>query len=78
MRGHPVLKDAATASLVAPDMRYCGQCARPAVLLDGIAELASYICPLRHLTLLDLTKLKPRPTNESSSPRMGFERRPRE
>jgi hypothetical protein len=73
-----VLKDAAPASIIAPDMRYCGRCARPAVLLDGIAELASYICPLRHLTLLDLTKLKPQRPNESSSPRMDFQRRARE
>jgi hypothetical protein len=73
-----MLKDAATATLIAPDMRYCGQCARPAAYLDGIAELASYICPLRHLTLLDLTKLKPRHANEFSSPRMDLERRARE
>lgn len=73
-----MLKAAATASLIAPDMRYCGQCTRPAVFLDGMAELASYICPLRHLTLIDLTKLKPQRANESGSPRMDFERRARE
>jgi hypothetical protein len=53
-----VLNDLATASMVAPEMRYCGQCARPAVFLDGIGELASYVCPLQHLTLLDLTELQ--------------------
>jgi hypothetical protein len=59
-----VLNDFATASGVAPEMRYCGQCARPAVFRDGIAELASYVCPLQHLTLLNLTELQqqqPRP-----------------
>jgi hypothetical protein len=28
------------------------------VLRDGIAELARYVCPLQHLTLLDLTDLQ--------------------
>jgi hypothetical protein len=51
------LSDFATAP-VAPEMRYCGQCARPAVFRDGIAELARYVCPLQHLTLLDLTDLQ--------------------
>jgi hypothetical protein len=73
-----MLKDTATSALIAPDMRYCSQCARPAAYLDGIAELASYICPLRHLTWLDLTNLKPRHASESSSLRMDFERRARE
>jgi hypothetical protein len=53
-----VLNDFATAPIVAPEMRYCAQCARPAVFRDGIAELARYVCPLRHLTLLNLTELQ--------------------
>jgi hypothetical protein len=53
-----VLNDFATSSVVAPEMRYCGQCARPAVFRDGIAELARYVCPLQHLTLLNLTELQ--------------------
>jgi hypothetical protein len=67
--------DLVPASLVAPDMRYCAQCARPAVFLDGIAELASYICPLRHLTLLDLTELKQQHAKELSPQRMDSRRR---
>jgi hypothetical protein len=57
--GNPVLNHLATVFVAAPAMRYCGQCTRPAVLFDSIAELASYVCPLQHLTLLDLTKLNP-------------------
>jgi hypothetical protein len=56
------LSDLATAPVVAPEMRYCGQCARPAVFRDGIAELARYVCPLQHLTLLDLTDLQQQQT----------------
>ncbi len=62
-----MLNDFATASVVAPEMRYCGQCARPAVFRDGIAELARYVCPLQHLTLLNLTEL-PQPRSRTSRP----------
>jgi hypothetical protein len=69
-----VLNDFATAPIVAPEMRYCGQCARPAVFRDGIAELARYVCPLQHLTLLNLTELQqqpPRPTRPYSRRFLG-------
>jgi hypothetical protein len=73
-----VPNNVATASLVAPDMRYCAHCARPAVFLDGIAELATYICPLRHLTWLDLTTLKEQHANKFSPQRMDVQRQGRE
>jgi hypothetical protein len=60
-----VLNDFATAPIVAPEMRYCAQCARPAVFRDGIAELASYVCPLQHLTLLNLTELQQHPARST-------------
>jgi hypothetical protein len=39
---------------------HCGDCEQSAVLLDqdARADLACYICPHEHVTLVDLTRLK--------------------
>jgi hypothetical protein len=45
----------------APETWYCGQCARQAVLVDTTDNLARYVCALKHFTIVDLTKMKPKP-----------------
>jgi hypothetical protein len=52
------MNDRTPAPLSAPTTWYCGQCPRAATFVDRTADLASYVCPFQHVTLVDLTKLK--------------------
>jgi hypothetical protein len=52
------MNDSTPIPLSAPMTWYCGRCPRVAALADRTADLASYVCPFQHTTLVDLTKLK--------------------
>jgi hypothetical protein len=45
--------------VVAPATYYCGQCQRIAAFVSRTADLATYVCPMQHVTFIDLAKLKP-------------------
>jgi hypothetical protein len=46
-------------TVVAPATYYCGRCHRMAAFVSRTADLATYVCPMQHVTFIDLAKLKP-------------------
>jgi hypothetical protein len=55
------MNDPAMPTVNPPETWYCGQCARLASLVDRTATTATYVCPQKHFTVVELAKLKPRP-----------------
>jgi hypothetical protein len=49
-----------TSAVSAPATYYCAQCPRMAAFVSRTADLATYVCPMQHVTFIDLTKLKPK------------------
>ena len=45
-------------AVVAPATYSCGQCQRIAAFVSRTADLATYVCPMQHVTFIDLTRLK--------------------
>jgi hypothetical protein len=46
-------------AVVAPVTYCCGQCQRIAAFVSRTADLATYVCPMQHVTFIYLTKLQP-------------------